>query len=97
MDSESIYDEIKSINDFSGESEPTTSPRPVTSTEPSTTENVKQTTEPPSLDASMASTIAITSSLVKETTGNISVLLVLDINKIVKTKPPVMSYNVCKF
>ena len=67
---ESIYDEIKSINDFSGESELTT--LPVTST----TENVKQTTKPPSLDASTASTIAITSSLVKETTGNISVLLV---------------------
>ena len=74
MDSESTIVEIKSINDFSGESEPTTSP--VTSTELSTTDNVKQTTERSSLDASTTSTIARSSSLVTETTGNISVLLV---------------------
>ena len=53
---------------FAGDSEPTTSP--VTTTEPSTTENVKETTEPPKLDASTTSTIARTTSLVTETTGN---------------------------
>ena len=37
-------------------------------------ENVKQTTEPSTLDASMTSAIATTTNLVTETTGNVTQL-----------------------
>ena len=37
-------------------------------------ENVKQTTEPSTLDASMTSAIAATTNLVTETTGNVTQL-----------------------